>query len=161
MKKILFATVFFSAAFIIGCKNKEASGNPTEVLTAFFDAIAKKDLATAKELVTPDSQGMINMMEGSMNKFSPMGIDKLDKSKVEFGTAVITGDDAKVPVKDKASGETIINFPLKNINGQWKVALDLGSLMEMVPDQIKAHGMNLHNLPDSLRKKLDSINMKP
>lgn len=155
MKKLLFAAAFFSAAFFIGCKSGN-SGNPTEVLQSFFDAMAKKDMSAVKDLCTPESQSMISMMEMAMKDPSSKETEKYDKSKVEFGTAVINGDNAKVPVKDKTTGETT-NFPLKKINGQWKVAFDKSSMMEMGMDKMKEHGNDMNGMTDSLNKAMEEM----
>jgi hypothetical protein len=156
MKKLLFVAAFFSALAFIGCKSNATNGNPTEVLSAFFDAMAKKDMATVKELCTPESQQMISIIELGLKDTSSKETEKYDKSKVEFGTAVITGDNAKVPVKYKESGETT-NFPLKKINGQWKVAFDKSSMMEMGMDKMKEGGADMNSLTDSLSKGMDEM----
>ena len=155
MKKLLFAAAILSFTFMTGCKSKN-NGNPTEVLQAFFDAMSKKDMSAVKDLCTPESQSMISMMEMAMKDTSSKEMDKYDKSKVEFGTAVITGDNAKVPVKDKTSGETT-NFPLKKINGQWKVAFDKSSMMEMGMEKMKQSGTDMNSLSDSLNKGLNEM----
>ena len=72
---------------------------------------------------------------------------------MEFGTAVIDGDNAKVPVKDKASGETV-NFPMKKEDGQWKVAFDKSSVMQMGMEKMKEGKMNMG---DSLEKGMDAL----
>ena len=67
------------------------------------------------------------------------------KENIEVGTAVIDGDKATVPVKDKKSGETT-DFTLKKESGDWKVAFDKSTLMEMAQKKMKEHGMGgMHN----------------
>ena len=62
------------------------------------------------------------------------------KENIEMGDAVINGDKATVPVKDKKSGETT-DFALKKESGDWKVAFDKSTLMEMAQKKMKEHGM--------------------
>jgi len=66
---------------------------------------------------------------------------KYEKENIEVGTAVIDGDKATVPVKDKKSGETT-DFTLKKESGDWKVAFDKSTLMEMAQKKMKEHGFN-------------------
>ena len=152
MKKLLFAAALLSFVFV-GCKNSK-NGSPKEVLMAWFDAMSKKDMSTVKELSTPESQSMISMMEMAMkDPTSKKETDKYDKTKMEFGEPIIDGDNAKVPVKDKEKGETT-NFPMKKINGQWKVAFDKGSMMQMGMDKMKDGNMNMG---DSVTKAMDEL----
>ncbi len=152
MKKVLIAATLLFAAFIIGCKGK-SGGNPTEVLAAFFDAMAKKDFTTAKSLATPESQAMFSLME--MAGKEAKNDMNFNKEKVEFGTAIIDGDNAKVPIKDKGKNETV-NFPMKKINGDWKVAFDKTSIMGMAADKMKEEGVNIG---DSLTNVMKNINL--
>ena len=155
MKKLLFAAVVCAFVFV-GCKNSK-NGTPTEVLTAWFDAMSKKDMATVKDLSTPESQSMISLMEMGMKDSSASNeMSKYDKTKMEFGEAVITGDNATVPVKDKTSGETT-NFPMKKVSGQWKVAFDKSSMMQMGMDKMKEKGVDMNDLKDSVSKGLDEV----
>ena len=64
MKKLLVAIFAFSAVYISGCNS--GGGDPKAVLTAFFDAMAKKDIAAARKLATADSKAMFDMMEMAM-----------------------------------------------------------------------------------------------
>ncbi len=155
MKKLLFAAVICSF-FFVGCKSSK-DGNPNEVLNAWFDAMGKKDMTTVKELSTTESAALLGMLEMGMKDTSAgKEMDKFNKSKMEFGDAVITGDNAKVPVKDKASGETT-NFPLKKEGGKWKVAFDKGSLMQMATEKMDKKEINMDSLKDSVGKGLDEI----
>lgn len=153
MKKLLFAVTVMCSIAIVSCKSNNG-GNPNEVLTQFFDAMAKQDTVKIKALSTKESESMLNMMKMGMSMAdSKKDLEKYDKTKMEFGTAVINGDNAKVPVKDKASGETI-NFPMKKEDGQWKVAFDKNSVMEMGMEKMKESKMNIG---DSLEKGMDAL----
>jgi len=153
MKKLLLAvTVLCSIAFA-SCQSN-SNGNPNEVLSQFFDAMAKRDTVKIKALTTKESESMLSMMTMGMSMAdSKKDLEKYDKTKMEFGTAIINGDNAKVPVKDKASGETV-NFPMKKEDGQWKVAFDKSSVMEMGMEKMKEGKMNVG---DSLEKGMDAM----
>lgn len=151
MKKILFAVLMITALFNAGCKSSD-SGDPKAVLTAFFDALARGDMEKAKTLSTPDSQQILALMEMGM-KNNPDELKKFDKTKFQFGTPVIDGDKATVPAKEMTSGETV-NYPMKKIEGKWKVAFDKTSLMTMGMEKMKEKGMNP---ADSINKAMDKL----
>ncbi len=153
MKKILFAISIICLIGFVSCKSG-SGGNPNEVLSQFFDAMAKQDTVKIKALSTKESEQMLSMMKMGMSMTdAKKDLEKYDKTKVEFGTAVINGDNAKVAVKDKASGETI-NFSMKKEAGQWKVVFDKSSIMEMGMDKMKKGKINLS---DSLQKGMDEM----
>jgi hypothetical protein len=73
------------------------------------------------------------------------------------------GDKATVPVKDKKSGETT-DFLLKKEDGEWKVAFDMATLMDMANKKMKEHGMNgMGNMNGSdsagVNESIDSANL--
>ena len=153
MKKILFAISILCLCGFVSCKSV-SSDNPNEVLSQFFDAMAKQDTVKIKALSTKDSEQMLSMMKMGMSMAdAKKDLEKYDKTKMEFGTAIINGDNAKVPVKDKASGETV-NFPMKKEDGKWKVAFDKSSIMEMGMEKMKD---SKSNLGDSLQKGMDEL----
>ena len=151
MKKILFAAVMFGVILFTGCKTSD-SGDPKAVLSEFFDALAKGDIEKAKTLATPESQSMLGLMEMGM-KNNKEEMSKFDKTKMQFSTAVIDGDKATVPVKETTSGETV-NYPMKKIDGKWKVAFDKSSLMTMGMEKMKEKGMNP---ADSINKAMEEL----
>ena len=174
MKKLLFAAAMFCSIAILSCKSN-GGGNPNEVLSQFFDAMAKQDTAKIKALSTKDSEQMLSMMKMGMSMAdSKKDLEKYDKTKMEFGTAIINGDNAKVPVKDKASGETV-NFPMKKEGGQWKVAFDKSSVMEMGMEKMKdsksgmtdsiskgleeLKGVNMDSMMNEVKKEMDTSKM--
>lgn len=142
MKKVIAILI---AAFVIilpGCKSGSGA-NPKEVLNHFFDALSKKDINEAKKYATKDSEGMLGMMQMGMQNMNNDHADKMMEmiNNMQMGDATITGDNATVPVKDKKSGETT-DFLLKKENGDWKVAFDMATLMDMANKKMKEHGMN-------------------
>ena len=143
MKKLLVALFAFSAVYMVSCKS--GGGDPKAVLTSFFDAMAKKDIATARTLATKDSKSMFDMMEMAMkmkdNTAEDKTDEKFDKSKMQMGEAKIDGDKATVNVKETKTGDAI-DFMLKKEDGNWKVAMDMGSLMNMGAEKMKEKGMD-------------------
>jgi hypothetical protein len=136
----------------MSCGN--TGGDPKTTLSNFFDALSKKDIATARKFATEESKSMLDMMEMGMNMDkSSKDNDKYDKSKMEFGDAKIDGDKATIAVKEKGSGETM-NFTMKKEKGTWKVAFDKASMMNMGMEKMKEKGMNP---VDSLNKAMDDI----
>jgi Domain of unknown function (DUF4878) len=167
MKKLLVAVFAFSAIYLGSCNNK--AGDPKLVLTAFFDAMAKKDIAAARKLATADSKGMFDLMEMGMkmkdNTLEDKTTEQFDKSKMEMGEAKIDGDKATVSVKETKSGESI-NFVLKKEDGSWKVAMDLNTMMGMAGEKMKEKGMSdeqMGNMKEEMEKfknmSADSIKM--
>ena len=142
MKKIVLALFVFSAICMSSC-NSGSSNDPKAVLSAFFDAMAKKDIAAARKLSTADSKGMFDLMEVGLKMQDTMDDkthEQYDKSKMVIGEPKIEGDKATVNVKETKNGESI-NFVLKKEEGSWKVALDMGTLMGMGAEKIKENGM--------------------
>ena len=160
MKKII---VLMSAALVIilsGCNSN--SGDPKEVLGHFFDAMSHKNIDEAKKYVTKDSEGMMGMMQMGMNSMDENDNEMpLQKENMEIGNAVITGDRATVPVKDKKTGETT-DFVLKKESGAWKVAFDKSTLMEMGQKKMKEHGMGsmqgMDSMKHNMNEAMDSLN---
>lgn len=158
MKKLLAAVFAFSALYISSC-NSAGGGDPKQVLTSFFDAMAKKDLATARKLATADSKSMFDLMEMGMkmkdNTVDEQTKDQFDRSKMEIGEAKIDGDKATVNVKETKSGESM-NFILKKEGGDWKVAMDMNTMMSMGVDKMKEKGMKEEDM-DQLKEQMEKF----
>ena len=153
LKYLLIAGVVF---FINGCSSP--GGDPKATLSAFFDAMSKKDFEAARKLATADSKNMFDLMETGLSKMKDKeGAEKYDKSAMEIGEAKIDGDKATIPVKEKNGSETV-NFKLKKESGEWKVAFDIGSLMEMGTEKMKEKGISLDSIKDVM-KEFKNINM--
>jgi hypothetical protein len=152
MKRIFFLWAFTGFVFLLqGCGG--VGSNPKTTLNAFFDAMIKKDIPEVRKLTTSDSKGMIDMMEKGMQMAKETNeTEKYDKQRMDIGEAIIEGNKATIPIKDKVSGESS-KFILKKEGGSWKVAFDMGSIMEMASDKMKEKGFNA----DSLSKMMDEI----
>jgi hypothetical protein len=160
MKKIL---LFSFTAFVIilsGCSSNNNNSDPKTVLNHFFDALAKKDVTEAKKYVTKDSEGMMGMVEMGMKNIADSGgqMEMYKKENMMMGDPVINGERATIPVKDKRSGEET-DFVLKKESGDWKVAFDKSTLMEMAQKKMKEHGLNGMNGMGMDSSRLDSVNM--
>lgn len=157
MKKLFVAVLAFSTIYLSSCNS--GGGDPKTVLTGFFDAMAKKDFVEARKLATADSKSMLDMMEQGMkmagNVAEDKTHDKFDKSKMEMGEAKIDGDKATVNVKELKGGESI-DFVLKKESGSWKVAMDMGTMMNIGMQKMKEKGMD--GALDSLTNELKNIN---
>lgn len=140
MKKIVLLFITASVVAFAGCKS--GGGDPKTVLNHFFDALANKNIDEAKKYVTKDSEGMMGMVQMGMNNVADSSNEMMyQKENMILGDAVINGDRATVPVKDKTSGEETA-FVLKKEDGAWKVAFDKSTLMEMAQKKMKEKGMN-------------------
>jgi hypothetical protein len=145
MKKIFVFALTIAVIVFSGCKSA-GKGDPKEVLHNFLTALSQKDFAKAKTLATQDSDGMISMMKMGMqsmqNENQGGHADKMMEmiNNMKMGSPVINGDRATVPVTDSKSNEST-DFLLKKEKGDWKVAFDMSTLMEMANKKMKEHGM--------------------
>jgi hypothetical protein len=157
MKKLLVVLFAFSALYLSSCNS--GGGDPKAVLTGFFDAMSKKDIAAARKLATADSKATFDMMEAGMkmmeNTVDDKTKDQFDKSKMEIGEAKIDGDKATIAVKEKKSGESV-NFILKKEAGEWKVAMDMASMMSMGADKMKEEGMSDEQM-GKMKENMDKL----
>jgi hypothetical protein len=145
MKKIFS---FFLLAIAMGSLSTGCGGggmsnaSPKEVLVAFFEKLAKKDIDGATKLATKDSKATMDMMKKGLEMAEKMK-DQMKDSKedpteefknMEVGEAKINGDNATVAVKNKKKEEEV-EFPLKKEDGAWKVDFSMATLMKMGMDQ--------------------------
>ena len=113
----------------------------------------------AKQLSTPESQSVLNMMSVAGITTGVRITDKFDKNKVEFGTAIINGDNATVPITDRASRQTI-QFPLRKINGQWRVSVDAGSMMGMAKNKVNTTTGSWRDSAKNVLKRINTEGIK-
>ena len=175
MKKILTIALLFSLLLTYGCNSNSrtpgstevtivvAGKDPKKILSAFFDAIVKKDVPALRALSTKASKETIDIMaEGFSLKDKDNKILKFDAIKMEVAEPVITGDRAVVPVKEIITGQTL-NYILLKENGSWKVALDENSLMNMGRIDPADMGKQIERVKylDSLSRQKERENEKP
>lgn len=131
----LFAFVTLVTLTIASCggSGDMSNASPREVLVAFSEKMSKQDIDGAAKLATSESQFMLNTLKNVMSnpEFKEKAKDQ-DMTKqfsdVEIGEAVITGDDAVVPIKSKKESFEL-KMPLKKENGAWKVHMTIASMM--------------------------------
>lgn len=168
MKKIFFAAaILLAAVAFYSCKGKSstataAAEDPKTVLTNFFDALSKADIEKAKSLSTPESQMMLGLAQSRLQGNKEM-LAKYDKSKVTFGEAKISGDSAVVPI---ITNNSSVDFPLRKIDGSWKVDFTLSSMMGSNMDKMKERqgprgldrlkNLNIDSLAKEMIRKNDS-----
>ncbi|MEP6950653.1 MAG: hypothetical protein ABI863_15315 [Ginsengibacter sp.] len=154
MKKIIASALVASILILAGCKS--GGGDPKTELMNFFDALGKKDFTAVKKYTTKESEGMISIVQMGMESMGDKsnGMINYQKENMEMGTAIIDGDKATVPVKDKNTGEST-DFILKKESGDWKVAFDKSSLMQMAGKKMKEHGLG--DMPPDIGDSIDSF----
>ena len=151
MKRLFLAAITAILFTIVSCNGAE-NNDPKVVLSQFFEALSKNDMATAKNLSTAESKSLLDLIEMAMNTDSTE-MEKFDISKMQFGKATIEGDKATVPVTETTSGENM-QYTLKKEKGAWKVAFDKNSIMSMGMDKMKEEGVNV---ADSITNVLDQL----
>ena len=160
MKRIFLFSSITLLISLAGCKSG-AYKDPKTVLSNFFDAMAKKDFTEAKKYTTDDSEPMMNMAQMAMQNMNDDSSRILQYRKENIEDAVTNGDNATVPVKDRKSGE-VIDFTLKKENSQWKVSVNLPTILQMARKKMKEHGMDgmidsLGNINSMSVPNIDSI----
>ncbi|MEZ5345573.1 MAG: DUF4878 domain-containing protein [Pyrinomonadaceae bacterium] len=104
-----------------------ASKSPTEVMTAYIEALKKKDAAVIKASLSKASikgyEESAKANDKTLDEMIASGEDVSDKKMPEMRNERITGDTATVEVKmDEAEKwETI---PFVKEDGSWKIAFD-------------------------------------
>ena len=162
MNRLILLLLTATIISLAGCKSG-AYKDPKTVLSNFFDAMAKRDFTEAKKYTTDDSEPMMNMAQMAMQNMNDDSsrILQYRKENIEIEDAVTNGDNATVPVKDRKSGE-VIDFTLKKENSQWKVSVNLPTILQMARKKMKEHGMDgmidsLGNINSMSVPNIDSI----
>jgi hypothetical protein len=174
----LIASITAIAVFAVACGGSMSSASPKEVLGAFFERLAKKDIDGAAKLATKDSKPTLDIMKKGLEMEEKKDGTKDDKQaeeemkNMELGEAKIEGDIASVPVKNKKKG-TEFNFPMKKEDGAWKVNFTMAALKGMAGEKDSEAGMDgeHHNMDaadmqkgmemaDSIMKNMDPEQME-
>lgn len=142
----LIAAITTIAVFAVACGGSMSSAGPKEVLNAFFERLAKKDIEGAAKLATKDSKAALDIMKKGIEmddkKDAKDDKDAEEEMKnMELGEPKIEGDIASVPVKDKKKG-TQFNFPMKKEDGAWKVNFTIAALKGMSGENDSETGMD-------------------
>ena len=161
MKKILFLLTISAFVFSTGCNSGSGFGSngPKDVLAKFLDALGKKDIDEAKKYVTKDSEPFMNMVKMGINMSGESENQVYKNEAPVYGDPLIEGDKATVPVSNKNGDETT-NFILKKENGNWKVAFDKATVMEMSGDKMKQDGLegSTEDMMDSKEELENAMN---
>lgn len=156
MKKVLLPLLAFVVLAMAACTG--GSGDPKSVAKKFFESFKSMDIDEAAKYATKDSKSMLDMMKMGMS-FAPVNKDSLKqemaKQKIEYGDAVINGDEAIVSVS--VDGKDKTDFKLKKEDGAWKVAFDKNTLMNMGKDKMKQQGASTEELEEA-QKTLEGLN---
>ena len=157
--KILFSvasiiTIFFCSS----CNTTKSDASPKTVFTEFIKALKRNDFAKAESLATPASTSTFFVLKLGKDKLEKV-LAKIDTTNLQIAEPVIVGEKATISYTEKISN-TKANFKLEKVNGEWKVAFDLDSILAMADDagaktsDIKIESGNpLQNL-DSMEKVL-------
>lgn len=158
MKKILLAVALVSTVSFISC-NSGGGDNPKVVVSKFFEALSKKDIATARKLATKESKSIIDMMEFGMSMSKDIKVtDKFSTEKIEFGEPKISGNEATVSVKEKGT-ENSRDLILKREDGSWKVAFDMASIINIGMQKMKNEGQNSTENLNKAMEELKNVNI--
>ncbi len=156
MKKYLFVTLLFLPLSFFSCKMGGA-GDPKKVLSKFFDAIKKKDMHAAKELVTEDSKPVIDHMETRMKMDKDGSGDEFESSKLEYGEPKIEGNIATISVKGfNDSGP--MDFTLIKENALWKVTFNIDLLMGKTLEEMEEKNINVGDSMNKAFNELKKVN---
>lgn len=149
MKKIWLLLTVTALVIVSGCNSGGGIGSngPKEVTAKFLDALGKKDIEEAKKYVTKESEPFMNMVKMGINMSGESENQVYKNEAPVYGDPLIEGDMATVPVSSKNS-EDKTNFKLKKENGDWKVAFDKATIMEMGGDKMKQN--NLEGVPEDM-----------
>jgi len=155
MKKTLLPLLAIVMLALAACSG--GSGDPKSVAKKFFEAFKTMDIDEAAKYATKDSKQMLDMMKMGMS-FAPVNKDSLKqemaKQKIEYGDAVINGDEATISVT--VDGKDKTDFKLKKEEGAWKVAFDKNTLMKTGMEKMQQKGASAEKMEDA-QKAMDML----
>jgi Domain of unknown function (DUF4878) len=160
-KNLSFIAVAATVILFTACGG--GGGNPKDVAKKFFEAIKSFNIDEASKYATKDSKSMLDLMKMGMS-FAPKNMDSIKnemaKQKIEYGEAVIKGDEATVSVT--VDGKDKTDFKLKKEDGEWKVAFDKASLMQTGMEKMNEGGASEADMKDAeeAMKMLNSDTLK-
>ena len=153
-RRFILLSLISLTILIAACNGSSPAGNPKDTLQTFFELLSKKDIENARKYATADSKNLLNLMETAFKMDAdPEKTKQFDKKNMELGEGTINGETATVPVKDVTSGESV-DFTLRKEGGAWKVAFDMGTLMQIGMQKMKEKNPAQ---ADSLIKKMSAM----
>ncbi len=158
MKKTLAIVIALAIFFCSSCNTQKSDASPKTVFIEFIKALKRNDFAKAQSLATPASSSTFLVLNFGKDKLEKI-LAKIDTTNLNIAEPPIVGEKATINYTEKISN-TKANFILEKINGEWKVAFDLESILAMADNtnatsaDLKIEGTDpLHNL-DSMEKVL-------
>ncbi len=161
MKQLVRVGVFAALVCLIACSGGPA-GDPKAAAEKFFHALKTMNFEEAEKYATKDSKSMLDLLKMGMS-FTPNQDSlkaEMEKQKIKYSDAVIDGDEATVTVTVDEKEKT--DFKLKKEEGEWKVAFDKSTLMQMGMDKAKEKGVSEDELKQAQEalETLSSDSMK-
>jgi hypothetical protein len=154
MKNIFSILFTATIIFCISCNTKKSDADPKTVFIDFIKALKRNDLSKAQSLATPASSGTFLILGMGKDKLQKV-LEKIDTTKLDTVVPTIEGEKATISYTEKLSN-TKANFKLEKINGEWKVAFDLDSILAMA-DAAGTSTSNIMLDKDSPIQNLDSM----
>lgn len=126
MRKSIIIALIVSCFLFSGCGNND----PKSTLRNFMSALVTKDVSRAKKYVTPESEATLQLVIAGIKDVKD---EKFIRDSLDLGEPKIEGDRATIVVMQKGSTDKV-NYVLKKVNGQWKVAFDEDTINHMNDD---------------------------
>ncbi len=126
-----------SVIWLVACTSSPTSNDPNEVLSEFFEHLAKKDIDGASRYVTSDSKFTLQLLKSGLGMAEKMkgALPQEDFTKeleqVVVEPARVVGDSAFISVKSAKESGFETEFKLLKQNDGWKVDFSTATLMQM------------------------------
>ena len=167
MKRFILSLAIITTIIFISCNTKKDESTPKEVFTKFIKALKRNDLKTAEKLATPSSSTTFAFLNFGKDKLNKV-LNIIDTIKLNITVPIIDGEKATIGLKEN-NGNIGANFKLEKINGEWKVAFDLDSILalstnvDLLPDlKINKNDTQIYNtdsIEKVLKKQMKALNI--
>lgn len=128
MKKLLIVILLIATLMAIAACNSKAK-HPETTANAFLTAMEKKDFENAKNLATPESEGMLELIGSFM---SSMNEEEMGTFEHKILETVVEGDSARVSYEmwttQSPDQRELQEIKLIKSDGKWKVSLEKGDI---------------------------------
>ncbi len=152
MKRILIACA--SVVVLLAACGK--SNDLKSVATNFFKALSDKKIDEAAKYATADSKQMLDLMKMGMEMDKSGKKDStFDINNLEFGEPKITGETATMSIKNKKENDTM-DFTFKKEGGEWKIAFDKNTVMQMGMKKAKQDNPDL-NIDSTVKDAMNQV----
>jgi uncharacterized protein YpmS len=127
MKKTMIVILILATLMAMAACGKKAS--PEGVADSFLTALEKKDFEAAKTMATPESDGMISIIESFM---ANMKEEDMGVYQHKITNTVVEGDSAQVSYEIwtslKPDEREKQELKIVKVDGQWKASLEKGNM---------------------------------